>query len=204
MQALVRVTYEDKNKNTDTLPIGWRQELNELYSKQQEILDALKRIYIKKLDVIKIRIHGNYHLGQILLTGKDIAITDFGGDPVKSFSDRRLKRSPLRDVAAMIRSFRYVCYEGFLKTTHAKNNDINTMLPYARLWAHHMTGFFLHAYFETVSESAFIPKDKGDLLMMLDTYLLEKSMYDLKFELAHRPEMVIVPMRTISSILDRI
>ncbi|MGI8637034.1 MAG: maltokinase N-terminal cap-like domain-containing protein, partial [Segetibacter sp.] len=153
MQSLVREVYENKIAYLDEYPDMIQQDLLEFYSRKEDVLEILKRIYAKKLDVIKIRIHGNFHLGQVLFTGKDVVITDFGGDPVRSFSDRRLKRSPLRDIAAMIRSFRNVAYDGFLKTTHVEKDNINSLLPFARLWSHYMVSFFMKAYLDTVKES---------------------------------------------------
>lgn len=201
MQSVVREIYENKAENFDNYPDIVKQDLEDFYRKKEEILARLKRIYAKKLDVIKIRIHGNYHLGQVLSTGKDVVITDFVGDPVRSFSDRRLKRSPLRDVAAMIRSFRNVAFEGFLKTTHVEEENINSLLPFARIWTHYMTGFFMKAYLETVKDSSFIPSDKQDFQMMVETYMLEKALYDLKYELKNRPDWAIIPLKTIKSIM---
>jgi maltose alpha-D-glucosyltransferase/alpha-amylase len=201
MQTTVRETIQYSNSVISTLPDNISEELQEILSRRDEILEVLKRIYAKKLDVLKIRIHGNYHLGQILFTGKDLSITDFGGDPVRSFSDRRLKRSPLRDVASMIRSIRYVAYDGFLRTTHVQKDDIKELLPFAKMWAHYMSGFFIRAYLDTVKESQFIPNNKEDLQMMLDTYILEKSMHDLSIELKNKKESVIIPIKSIKAII---
>lgn len=200
MQSPVREIYENKTVEIKNYPQIIQQDLMNFYGKKEEILHLLKRIYNKKLDVIKMRIHGNFHLGQVLLTGKDVVITDFGGDPEKSFSDRRLKRSPLRDVAAMIRSFTDVAYEGFLKTTHVDKAHINDFLPFARIWAHYMINFFMKAYLETVKDSLFIPKDKDDFKMMVETYMLEKALRDINYELHNRPDWVIIPLRIIKSI----
>ncbi|GEO11688.1 maltose alpha-D-glucosyltransferase [Segetibacter aerophilus] len=200
MQSLVREVYENK-PDANSYPDLVKQDLLDLFNRKEDILQTLKRIYAKKLDVIKIRIHGNFHLGQVLSTGKDVVIADFGGDPIRSFSDRRLKRSPLRDVAGMIRSIRNVAYEGFLKTTHVEKENINDLLPFARLWAHYMVGFFMKAYLETVKNSSFIPTDKHDFEMMVETYMLEKALYDLNYELKNRPDWVIIPVRTIKSII---
>jgi len=130
-------------------------------------------------------------------------ITDFGGDPERSFSDRRLKRSPLRDVAAMMRSLRYVANEGFMKSTQVPKEEIKNFLPFADLWAYYMRGIFLRAYLDTVKESAFIPKDKQDLQMMLETYMLERIVHDLKYELNYRADWVRVPVRVLKALIDR-
>jgi maltose alpha-D-glucosyltransferase/alpha-amylase len=201
MQSIVREIFDRNIPSADGFPGEAREELKNFFDSKEVILQMLKRIYAKKLDVIKTRIHGNFHLGQVLLTGKDIVITDFGGDPDRSFSDRRLKRSPLRDVAAMIRSFRNVAYEGFLKTTHLEKDNVDTLLPFASLWAHYMVGFFMKAYLETVKDSSFIPQDKQDLKMMVETYMLEKALFDLNYELKTRPDRVVIPLKTIKSII---
>lgn len=203
MQSLVREVFQNDFHTPDRYPEMIREDLRRLYARKEDILNLLKRIYAKKLDVAKIRIHGNLHLGQILFTGKDIVITDFGGDPNRTFSERRLKRSPLRDVASMIRSISNVAYEGFLKTTHVQPENLHTVLPFARLWAYHMVGFFMKAYLDTVKDSSFIPADKQDLKMMVETYMIEKALYDLNYELKNRPDWVLIPLRTIQTIIGR-
>jgi maltose alpha-D-glucosyltransferase/alpha-amylase len=202
MQATVREAYQQGNKKIKGLSENSTKELEDIFARKDDVLKALKRIYKKKIDVIKIRIHGNLHLGQVLFTGRDVVITDFGGDPLKSFSDRRLKRSPLRDVASMIRSFRYVAYEGFLKTAQVQGSHIQPLLPFAKIWAHYMTGFFMKAYLETVSESLFIPKDKGEMQMMIDTFILEMSLFDLKEELSKESDAIVVPIKAIKAIIN--
>jgi len=130
-----------------------------------------------------------------------VSIHDFGGIPYRSYSETRLKRSPLIDVASMIRSYYYVGYEGFLSTPHVKPEEIDHLLPYADIWVHYMNGFFLHAWLETVKESDLIPKSNLDLKVMLQYYLLEKALYALEYELNNRPERVIIPLAMIKDIL---
>jgi maltose alpha-D-glucosyltransferase/alpha-amylase len=79
--------------------------------------------------------------------------------------------------------------------------NVPPLLPFARIWVHYITGFFMKAYLETVSESMFIPKDKKDLQMLLDTYLLDMAVYDLKDELSKKSDAIIVPIRTINAII---
>jgi maltose alpha-D-glucosyltransferase/alpha-amylase len=203
MQSLVRLTFQNKAEKLQNVPERIKHDLEVFFERKEDVLQILKRIYQKKLDVVKTRVHGNYHLGQIIFTGKDIVINDFGGDPVRSFSDRRLKRSPLRDVAGMIRSFTNVAYEGFLKTTHVEKDNITTVLPYARIWAHYMVGFFMKAYLDTVRDTSFIPADKSDMKVMIDTYMLEKALYDLNYEFKFRPHWAIVPLRIIQTIIGQ-
>ena len=202
IQSLVRETFESKHKNLNDLPESVRQSVNLVLSHKTHLLDILKQIYSKKLDVLKIRIHGNYNLAQVLFTGKDMAINDFGGDPSKSFSERRLKRSPLRDVASMIRSFQYIAHEGFLTNNQIPKEDLESLMPYAALWAHYMNMFFVKAYLDAVEGSAFVPKDKKEFQIMLQTYLFDKSFADLNYELNNRPEYVQVPLNNIQAIFN--
>jgi maltose alpha-D-glucosyltransferase/alpha-amylase len=140
-------------------------------------------------------------LGQVLFTGKDFVITDFEGEPARSYSERRLKRSPLRDVAGMIRSFHYAAYGGLFLDNQIRDEDISKLIPYAEQWYHYMSGFFMKAYLETVKGSAFIPKSKEDMNTLMTTFLLEKAIYELNYELNNRPNWVIIPLRGIKSLI---
>ena len=199
--ALVRESYHHLYRKRSAMPDSERAAADELLGRKNEMLSVLKKIYSKKLDVVKIRIHGTLSLGQILLTGKDVAIHDFGGIPSRSYSETRLKRSPLTDVASTIRSFYYAGYEGFLATPHVKQEEINRLLPYADTWIHYMSGFFLKAYLETVKETDLIPSSSDDLKVMLQYYLLDKALYALRYELLNRPEKVMIPLAMIKDIL---
>ena len=199
--ALVRESYHHLYRKRSAMPDSERAAADELLGRKNEMLSVLKKIYSKKLDVVKTRIHGTLSLGQILLTGKDVAIHDFGGIPSRSYSETRLKRSPLTDVASTIRSFYYAGYEGFLATPHVKQEEINRLLPYADTWIHYMSGFFLKAYLETVKKTDLIPSSSDDLKVMLQYYLLDKALYALRHELLNRPEKVIIPLAMIKDIL---
>jgi maltose alpha-D-glucosyltransferase/alpha-amylase len=151
--------------------------------------------------VVKTRIHSDYNHEKVLFTGKDLAICNFGGDPTRSFSERRLKRSPLRDVASMINSFNYAAYTGLLLNNQIRKEDIPKLTPFAQMWIQYVSGLFMKSYLETVKGSAFIPEDKQDLSILLQTFLLEKAIFDLNHELNERPDWVMVPIRIIKSIL---
>ncbi|HEX9956110.1 MAG TPA: alpha-amylase, partial [Fibrella sp.] len=204
MQSLVRESYQSQKRNLQRLPDDVRQDAEQILARKEDVLKTFRRIYRKKLDTTKIRIHGNLQLEKILLTGRDILIQDFGGDPVRSYSERRLKRSPLRDVAAMIRSFYYVAYEGVLQNDHMTEEEAPRLLRFASFWSRHMSGFFTKAYLETVQGSSFIPAQADDLQMMLETFLLEKAVADLSNELNNRPDWVRLPLQIIQAIvIDR-
>ena len=206
LQSLVRGTYQNLGKKIRTLSPELKNEAEEVMAMKDDILKAMKRIYSKKLEVVKIRNHGDYHLGQVLFTGKDFVILDFEGEPARSFSERRLKRSPLRDVAGMIRSYHYAAYSSLFLQDQYRKEDFKRLLPWADFWHHHMSGFFMHAYLGKVKGSAFIPKNEEDLEVMLETFLLEKAVYELNYELNNRPDWLMIPLRGIKSIMrkDRI
>ena len=198
-QSLVRETFGNISR-IDDLP-DLKEDLDNLLQKRNALLNRLKRIYDKKLDVLKIRIHGQYGLRHILFTGKDIALTDFGGNPYKSYSERRLKRSPLRDVTALIRSLYFVAYNGFLTTNHVQKEDIKSLLPFADYWAFNMGQFFMRAYLEAIKGSAFIPEDQSDFQVMFDTYFIERALADLNYALTENKKMVPVFLRMIEAAL---
>src|SRR5690606_22893142 len=169
----------------------------------QAILENMKAIYSKKYDVVKFRIHGDYHLGQTLFTGKDFVILDFEGEPAKSYSERRLKRSPLRDIAGMIRSFHYAAYGSLFLNDHIPKSDVGKHIPYIEQWFHYMSGFFTKAHLNTVKVSRFIPEDETDLRILMHAYLLDKAIYELNYELNNRLQWVIIPLRGIRAIMEQ-
>lgn len=202
-QTLVRATFQTASRNLKKLSPEVRAETEQIIQQKEQILTTLKQIYHKKFNAVKTRIHGDYHLGQVLFTGKDLVILDFEGEPARSYSERRLKRSPLRDVAGMIRSFHYAAYGALFLNEHIGEEDRRRLLPFAEQWYHYMSSFFMQAYLETVKGSAFIPEERADLDIMLQTYILEKAIYELNYELNSRPDWTIIPLRGISSIINK-
>jgi maltose alpha-D-glucosyltransferase / alpha-amylase len=202
-QTLVRSTFQSQVRNLRRLPDSVRKEAEDVLSMKDDILHTFRRIYLRKFDVVKTRIHGDYHLGQVLFTGKDFIILDFEGEPSKSYSERRLKRSPLRDVAGMIRSFHYAAYGALLLNDQVRADDMPKLLPFAEQWYHYMSGFFMQSYLERVRGTPFIPSSREDLDIMLQTYLLEKAIYELNYELNNRPEWLLIPLKGIRAIMNR-
>jgi maltose alpha-D-glucosyltransferase/alpha-amylase len=201
LQSLVRGTFQNQARTLSRLSDEVRHEAQEVLSMKDDILKTFRNIYKRKIDVVKIRIHGDYHLGQVLFTGKDFVITDFEGEPARSYSERRLKRSPLRDIAGMVRSFHYAAYASLFLDNQIRKEDYNSLIPYVEQWYHYMSGFFVKAYLETVQGSAFIPKNKEDMDILMNTFLLEKAIYELNYELNNRPDWVIIPLRGIKAIM---
>ena len=153
---------------------------------------------------MRIRVHGDFHLGQVLYTGKDFLIIDFEGEPAHSLSSRRIKRSPLRDVAGMRRSFHYASNAPLIGKTGGsvfRPEDAARLEPWARCWNLWVSAAFLTSYFEASAEASFLPRSREELTSLLSVYLLEKSIYELGYELNNRPDWVKLPLRGILELL---
>jgi len=204
LKTLVRNTFQNQSENLRKLTPEVRAEAERVLAMKEDILNTFKNIYLHKIDTIKIRIHGDYHLGQVLFTGKDFVITDFEGEPARSFSERRLKRSPLRDVAGMMRSFHYAAYAALFMDNNIRKEDYKKLMPVMEQWYQYTRNVFLQSYLTTVKNSGFVPADKNDLNVLLTTFLLEKAIYELNYELNNRPDWVIIPLRGILAIMENV
>jgi len=152
----------------------------------------------------KIRIHGDYHLGQLLFTGKDFVILDFEGEPARPIGERRLKRSALIDIAGMLRSFHYAAHHRLLESRTVRPADQIGLEAFADLWSVRAGQVFLSAYREKAADAVFIPKDDSDFRFLLRSFLILKAMYELRYELNNRPKWVAIPLRGISKLLDEV
>ncbi|MDB5252148.1 MAG: alpha-amylase, partial [Flaviaesturariibacter sp.] len=203
MQSLVREAYQHLEKKQAHFSDDIREASAPLLGKREELLNRLKRIYTGKLDILKIRNHGNLGLRNVLLTGKDLYINDFGGNTLKAFSERRLKRSPLRDIAQMVCDIYFVTYEGFRYSNHIPPTEFASFLPYIESWAFCVSGFFLRSYLETVEGSAFVPDDPQAREMVLEVFLLERALKHLNRDLSGDTGHAVMPMRIITALLNR-
>jgi len=202
MQTLTKQVFQLLEKSLEGLPEEVREEAARLLEARPRVLSRFWDIRARKIEAVKIRIHGDYHLGQVLYTGKDFILIDFEGEPMRPLSERRLKRSPMRDVAGMIRSFHYASRTGFHKEVSVRARDPEAVEPWADLWYRCMAGTFLKAYLETAGKAPFIPEDSNALRVMLTVYLLEKAVYELGYELNNRPQWLHVPLRGIGELLE--
>jgi len=149
------------------------------------------------LATARTRTHGDYHLGQVLNTGDDFVILDFEGEPARSLAERRLKRSPLRDVAGMLRSFHYAAHSAVSKLGERRA----FAEPLGELWAATVSRAFLEGWLSQTAGAPFVPSPPADLLQLLEAFLLEKALYEIAYELNNRPTWVGIPLRGILSLL---
>lgn len=183
------------------LPETLRPAAEELAGAEGRLLARYRTLLDKKITALRLRCHGDYHLGQVLFTGKDFVIIDFEGEPAQTLGERRLKRSALRDVAGMLRSFDYAAIVG-ARTGGQRVEDLALLEPWARFWNLWSGVAFLKRYLQAASAGNFLPKTKEELKTLLDILVLDKAVYELSYELNNRPEWVDVPLRGIIELLN--
>ncbi|MBI1378260.1 MAG: maltose alpha-D-glucosyltransferase [Frankiales bacterium] len=174
---------------------------------EDRLLDRLDQLRARRLHVSRVRHHGDFHLGQMLWTGRDFVIIDFEGEPSRSVGERRIKRSPLRDVAGMLRSFDYAANVGMRDQVErlgfASPAAAEARLgPWARAWSAWMSASFLSSYLDAVAGQPFVPEDTAELRLLLDAFMLEKTCYEVRYELGNRPDWVGIPLRALHELVE--
>ncbi len=175
--------------------------VDELITRETAILDQIKAVMAEKIIVDRIRIHGDYHLGQVLYTGKDFVIIDFEGEPQRPLSERRLKRLALRDVAGMVRSFHYALLMASRQIDGSGWDDGRRqhLIDWTQTIHRWLTAELVAGYREVVGTSSIVPADPDQFRELLDVLIVEKAAYELEYEVNNRPDFVSVPL---SGILD--
>ena len=153
---------------------------------------------------LRIRCHGDYHLGQVLWTGQDFLISDFEGEPARPLSERRMKHTPIMDVAGMLRSFYYVPYAALSRqqSNFLAEGVGGRLDPWIRFWYGWVSWVFLKSYLGIAEQASFWPGSQAEFQVLLDAHLLEKAVYEISYELNNRPEWVSIPLRGVRDILD--
>ena len=164
-----------------------------------ELRPAIERIIAAfesvTTSVLRIRCHGDYHLGQVLCTAADFMIIDFEGEPARSLAERRMKHPAVLDIAGMIRSFHYVPF-AYLK---GQGLEPSRWAPY---WSNWMSVGFVKGYLRTATGSTFWPQSRDDVDSLMDLYLVEKAFYELRYELNNRPDWIEIPLHGLVTILE--
>ncbi len=199
VRSLIGRTFQDLRKLLPSLPASVRPAAEQIVQSEELLLTRLQRITGNKIETIRTRIHGDYHLEQVLFTGKDYMIIDFEGEPLRPISERRIKRSPLRDVAGMLRSYQYAAYAVLYTRDGTLNNadEIESLQRWADFWSFWVCVAFLDGYLTTAAHEAFIPNDPGDLEILLETFVVEKAIYELNYEMNNRPDWLPIPINGI-------
>ncbi|MDQ3953042.1 MAG: hypothetical protein M3279_08785 [Actinomycetota bacterium] len=189
---------------------GAQAYLERLRAGSMAELDAQVPSIVRQIDAVetladggsKTRIHGDYHLGQVI-RGLKWMILDFEGEPVRSLEERRTKHSPLKDVAGMLRSFSYAANAALFARAEPDSDEWKRLQPWADTWEALARDRFLASYLRKSHEGRFLPQERETLAVLLDFFEIDKALYELEYELGHRPEWVRIPAAGIARVIER-
>jgi maltose alpha-D-glucosyltransferase/alpha-amylase len=201
MRAHAREALALLESRRDTLDDPERSQVDRLLGARASLIAKFDEIRQLPDGGARIRIHGDYHLGQVLRTEEDFVILDFEGEPARPLVERRAKHSPLKDIAGMLRSFSYAAYAAlFAFTVHAPD-DFSVLEPWAAAWQHWIGEAFLRDYRETMALNRLVP-DGESFTVLLRALLLDKALYELGYELNNRPEWLRIPLTGLLKMLE--
>ncbi len=180
-----------------------REAVDLLYSHRDKIMGLLTGYRHLKPSGQKIRHHGDFHLGQILVVQDDLMIVDFEGEPTRTLAERRRKTSPLRDLAGMLRSLDYAAWAALDKVIARGVASADIMRPLAFSWRDRAVSDCIEAYTRVASAHAFHPGDRDTAQGLLNVFLLRKALYEVRYEVASRPDWLSIPVRGIIGLLDQ-
>jgi maltose alpha-D-glucosyltransferase / alpha-amylase len=204
MLALANRSLQLLREKVSSLPEPVASEARFVLEHEGEVRSRFGLLRSTRIDTVRIRHHGDFHLGQVLYTGQDFIIIDFEGEPARPLSERRLKRSPVRDVAGMVRSFQYAAYAslfGQVAGLTPRPEAAELVSAWAELWTAWVSATFVKGYLARAGDAAFVPKTPESRRILLDAFLLEKVIYEIAYELNNRPEWVRIPLHGITKLL---
>lgn len=179
--------------------------LADYFLRQGELIrETFSQIKTQPLQSLRTRIHGDYHLGQVLYNGSDYIILDFEGEPESSISDRKIKHSPMKDVAGMLRSFHYAVSAKLYFSPETKDLADEVIENAAQYWYKAISETYLTHYLVTLEQSNLLSSDKSEQAFLLKIHLLEKAIYELGYEFNGRPTWVKIPLKGIEQVLMEI
>lgn len=203
VMARAERVFETLMHSSDMIKEADRPLVDQLQAQRAALPDRLKALLARDIDILNIRHHGDFHLGQMLIVKDDIFIIDFEGEPRRPHSERRRKAPAARDVAGLIRSIDYsatAALERALKIAPDEQGKLGAALA---AWRDRATETFLGAYREAMTHPRLWPADPQDAAKVLNFFLLEKAFYEIEYELAHRPDWLRVPLTGTLRILSQ-
>ncbi len=174
-----------------------------LLGRRGELEALIDRLLPDALAAARIRVHGDYHLGQVLVVSDDVYIIDFEGEPRRTLVERRRKDSPLRDVAGMLRSFEYAAWTVTQRINTFRPGAGEDVAPLVLDWEARAARAFLGGYFDAAGDAASVPRRHGDRRRLLTLFAVEKACYEIAYEASNRPGWVGIPVRGLLRLLDR-
>jgi maltose alpha-D-glucosyltransferase/alpha-amylase len=187
-------------KRRDALPESGGADADRLLGERERLIQRIAAHANERADGVKTRVHGDYHLGQVLLVKNDFVITDFEGEPTRTMEERSQKQSPLKDVAGMLRSFDYAMHAALFKFVAERPDTRQTVEAAGRQWQGQAVAAFLDGYEEIARRSGLAsPRAAKGLL---ELFVLEKAVYELKYEVDNRPDWVRIPLSGLLNALE--
>jgi len=180
-----------------------RQLVDALLFYRESLPAQLHELLPESIDAMKIRHHGDFHLGQMLIAKDDVSIIDFQGEPRRSIADRRRKAAAARDVAGLIRSIDYSATAALERSLKSAPDEHGKLAQALEGWREQSVSAFLSAYRSSLNDTRLWPRSPQDADRLLDFFLLEKAFYEIEYELAHRPDWLRVPLAGTWRILSR-
>ncbi len=205
MRSLVIRIFQMLREQKNSVPEELTEIVQQVLNLEGAVIERYQEIRKHKITAGRIRCHGDYHLGQVLFTGKDFIIIDFEGEPARPLTERRLKRSPLQDVAGMIRSFHYATHSALIHQialSPRPEDDLPLLQRWLRYWYIWVSVVFLQSYLETIKSPGLLPTDMEQLRILIDAYILDKAVYELGYELNNRPNWLQVPLQGILQLME--
>ena len=178
-------------------------DIKELLAAKSELMNQITAVESLEPSGGKSRIHGDYHLGQVLICEGDVMIVDFEGEPQRTLSQRRTKTSPLRDVGGMLRSFDYLAWSALDRRRHVAGEVHEAEQQRAMVWRNQTVDTFLRAYVESASQAPTYPQDARTAKGLLRLFTIQKAIYEIGYEAANRPAWISIPVRGLIDLLKR-
>jgi maltose alpha-D-glucosyltransferase / alpha-amylase len=189
-----RRTFEDLARRRSEFSEHDRQLVDAVLAYREALPTRLRELLPEDVAAMKIRHHGDFHLGQMLIVKDDVAIIDFEGEPRRSIEDRRRKAPAARDVAGLIRSIDYSATAALERALKSAPDEHGKLVRALEGWRDHSAAAFMETYRSALTDARLWPQSLEAADRLLDFFLLEKAFYEIEYELAHRPDWLRVPL----------
>jgi len=178
-----------------------QEEIDRLLARRGDILGRLKDLAPPRLDAVRTRLHGDFHLGQVIIAQDDVQILDFEGEPARPLAQRRAKGSPLKDVAGMLRSFNYASWAALFEHAAGQADLQEKLRPLVAEWERRTAETFLAHYAAAIGDCPSYPAGAAKRARILRLFLFEKLFYEIGYEAANRPDWLRIPLAGLTRLL---
>jgi maltose alpha-D-glucosyltransferase/alpha-amylase len=176
--------------------------MSRILEKESGLIDAFAGIYAAKISGRRFRIHGNFHLGRLFVADTGFVVRDFEGDPFMVSSERRLKRSPLRDIASMVNSIHRAAFYALQKQVHVQKKERQFLEPWADSWSAAMSNLFISGYLKEMENSGLLPNTRAETMLLLKLFLIERAVREINSRLRESQKGVFIPLTALDKYLE--